>query len=365
MNKAYKFRIYPTIEQQALLARTFGCVRFIYNKMLSDKISHYNNTGKSLYCYPSQYKSEYPWLKEVDSLALVGAYNNLKCAYNNFFKNKKFNFPKFKSRKSNYASYTTNCINGNIKIEDGYITLPKLKAVKINLHRNIPKDYILKSVTVSKSPTGKYFASILYEYEHKIDQVIPRRFLGLDFSMTELYVDSEGRTAKYPRYYRRSLEKLKKESRKLSLCTRGSKNYFKQRLKLARLYEKITNEKKDFLHKLSRKITNSYDAICIESLNMQAMSQALHFGKSVSDNSWGTFVNMLKYKLQEQGKKLIQVDKWYPSSKKCSACGRKKEKEELKLSDRIYKCHVCGNVIDRDINAAINIKKEGIRMVYA
>lgn len=360
MNRAYKFRIYPNSEQQVLLAKTFGCVRFIYNRMLDDKIKHYKETKEDLRCYPSQYKAEFEWLKEVDSLALANAQLNLQTAYKNFFKDKKIGFPKFKSKKNSHFSYTTNCVNGNIRLQDGYIILPKLKAVKIKQHREIPQIYVLKSVTVSKTPSGKYFASVLFEYEQNIQFVAPQTFLGLDFSMKELYVASDGSSASYPRYYRLSLDKLEKESRKLSKMQKGSNNRNKQRIKVARLYEKVANQRKDFLHKLSRQITNAYDCICIEDLNMKGMSQVLNFGKSVADNSFGAFTSMLEYKLSEQGKQLIKVDKWFPSSKTCSCCGN--VKSELSLAERTYKCEACGAILDRDFNASINIKNEGMRL---
>jgi len=164
MHKGYKFRIYPNEEQRILFDKTFGCVRFIYNQMLSDKITHYKLTGEMLYCYPSQYKAEYPWLKEVDSLALVGAYNALDSAYRNFFNGKSVGFPKFKSKKNSQNTYTTNCVNRNIRIEGKHIVLPKAGKVRITQHRSIPFGYKLKSVTVSQSPSGKYYAAILFEY---------------------------------------------------------------------------------------------------------------------------------------------------------------------------------------------------------
>lgn len=170
MNKAYKFRIYPNKEQEILFDKTFGCVRFIYNHMLADKIAYYKETKKKLNNTPAQYKKEFEWLKEVDSLALANAQLNLQTAYNNFFRDKKIGFPKFKSKKSNRHSYTTNFVNNNIKLENGYLVLPKVKAVKLKQHREIPQDYQLKSVTVSKTPTGKYYASILFEYEYKVEK---------------------------------------------------------------------------------------------------------------------------------------------------------------------------------------------------
>lgn len=361
MNKAFKFRIYPNSDQEVLIAKTFGCVRFIYNKMLGDKIEYYKSTNQKLKNTPAQYKNEFEWLKEVDSLALANAQMNLQTAYNNFFRKPKTGFPRFKSKRNNKKSYTTNFVNGNIKLENGFIVLPKLKAVKIKQHRSIPKDYKLKAVTVSKTATGKYFASILYEYEVDIKTVQPKTILGLDFSMKELYVTSDGIPAQYPRYYRQSLDQLKREQRKLSLCQKGSKNRNKQRIKVAKIHEKVTNQRKDFLHKQSKQITNAVDAVCIEDLDMKGMSQALNFGKSVMDNGFGMFVSMLNYKLMEQGKQLVKIDKWFPSSKRCSCCGT--VKNTLLLSERIYHCENCGMTMDRDYNASINIKVEGIRLL--
>ena len=362
MNKAYKFRIYPNKEQEILFAKTFGCVRFIYNHMLADKIAYYEETKKKLNNTPAQYKKEFEWLKEVDSLALANAQLNLQTAYNNFFRDKKIGFPKFKSKKSNRHSYTTNFVNNNIKLENGYLVLPKVKAVKLKQHREIPQDYQLKSVTVSKTPTGKYYASILFEYEYEVEKIEPKTFLGLDFSMHELYVASDNTKADYPRYYRLSLDKLAKEQRKLSKMEKGSNNRNKQRIKVANLHEKVTNQRKDFLHKLSRQITNAYDCVCIEDLNMKGMSQALNFGKSVADDSWGAFTIMLTYKLQEQGKQLIKINKFFPSSQLCSVCGYQNEEVKDFRKVREWECPKCHTKHDRDYNASINIKNEGIRL---
>ena len=360
MNKAYKFRIYPNAEQTVLFTKTFGCVRFIYNKMLEDKIARYEATKENLRTTPASYKSEFEWLKEVDSLALANAQLHLETAYKNFFRDKSIGFPKFKSKHKGHKSYTTNLVNGNINLSGGYLKLPKLGKVKVKQHRDIPQDYKLKSVTVSKAPSGKYFASILYEYEAEIEPVKINRAIGLDFSMRELYVSSEGETPEYPRFFRHAQAKLAKEQRKLSRRQKGGKNREKQKNKVARIYEKIANQRSDFLHKHSRQIANAFDAVCVEDLNMKGMSQALNFGKSISDNGWGMFTNMLVYKLAEQGKQLVKVDKWYPSSKTCSACGF--VKDEISMSERTYQCD-CGFVCDRDINAAINIRSEGLRML--
>jgi len=363
-NKAYKFRIYPNEKQEVLFAKTFGCVRFIYNKMLSDKIEYYKKTKEKLNNTPAQYKEEFPWLKEVDSLALANAQINLQTAYKNFFTNPKSGYPTFKSKKTHRYSYTTNHVKGNITLTDGKLKLPKVGFVKTKQHRKIPDNYTLKSVTVSQTPSGKYYASILFEYENQIQEQELHNFLGLDFSMHELYKDSNGNEPAYPKYYRQAEKKLKREQRKLSLMQKGSKNRDKQRIKVAKLHEKVANQRKDFLHKQSRQITNVYDCVCIEDLNMKAMSQALNFGKSVSDNGWGMFITFLEYKLEEQGKRLIKVDKFFASSQTCSCCGYV-NKETKNLAIRAWDCPQCGTHHDRDVNAAINIRNEGMRIMFA
>lgn len=362
MNRAYKFRIYPDSEQHIMFAKTFDCVRFIYNRMLSDKIKHYEETKQKLNNTPAQYKKEFEWLKEVDSLALANAQINLQTAYNNFFHSPKAGFPKFKSKKSNRRSYTTNYVNGNIKLTNGLLTLPKVGKIKIKQHRQIPSDYKLKAVTVSQTPSGKYYASILFEYENQAPQRKPQTFLGLDFSMHELYKDSNGNEPQYPRYYRQAEKKLAREQRKLSLMQKGSNNRNKQRVKVAKLHERVANQRKDFLHKQSRQIANAYDCVCIEDLDMKAMSQSLHFGKSVSDDGWGMFTTFLAYKLEEMGKQLVKVDKFFASSQTCSMCGYKNS-ETKDLSVRTWDCPNCGTHHDRDINAAKNIRNESIRLI--
>ena len=228
------------------------------------------------------------------------------------------------------------------------------------MERNLPKNAKIKSVTVSKTKTNKFFAAINFEYEKEIKQVEPKTYIGLDFAMADFFVDSEGNKGNYPKFFRNSQEKLAREQRRLSRMIKGSNNYKKQKVKIAKIHEKIANQRKDFLHKTSRKIANSYDVICVEDLNMQAMSQTFKFGKSVHDNGWGMFVNMLEYKLIELGKYLIKADKFFPSTKRCSSCGNKKE---MKLSDRVYKCPSCGLEIDRDLNAALNLKQYGIKSI--
>jgi len=331
----------------------------IYEKYKGDK----EKLKKQKLPTPAKYKSEFEWLKEVDSLALANAQMNLQTAYNNFFRDKNVGFPKFKSKKRDKNTYTTNNVNNNIKIIDNKIKLPKVGFINVKFHRQIPNNQIIKSCTISKTPTGKYYISILVEFEQQIEQkqINFNNVLGLDYSQHELYVDSLDKTANYPKYYYIMLDKLKREQRKLSKMKKGSNNRNKQRLRVAKLHQKVANQRKDFLHKKSKELIDRYDAIIIEDLNMKEMSQKLNLGKSVYDNAWGMFTIFLKYKLEWQGKKLIKIDKWFPSSKKCNECGE--INQALQLSDRIWICKECGCIIDRDYNAAKNIRDEGIKIL--
>ena len=368
MNKAYKFRIYPNTEQKVMFSKTFGCTRMVYNYYLEKRIKVYEEEKKT-FSYTkcandlTMLKKEKEFLQDVDSISLQQALRHLETAFQNFFRDKKVGFPKFKSRK-NKKSYTTVCVNNNIKLENGTVTLPKIGKIKIRQHRNIPDSYILKSVTVSQTPSGKYYASILFEYENQVPQTELKKFLGLDFSMYELYVDSNGNCPEFPRYYRLSENKLKKEQRKLSKMVKDSKNREKQRIRVSRLHEKVANQRKDFLHKQSRQIANVYDCVCIENLNMQAMAQSLNFGKSVSDNGWGTFTAFLKYKLEDLGKKLVKIDKFFASSQVCNVCGYQNP-DTKNLSVREWICPCCRTHHDRDMNAALNIRNEGMRIALA
>ena len=362
-NKAYKFRLYPTKEQEIMFIKTFGCVRFIYNKMLADKIEFYKETKQKLNNTPAQYKKEFEWLKEVDSLALANAQMNLQTAYNNFFRNPKVGFPKFKSKKRNKNSYTTNNDKGGkLRIENGRIRLPKVGLVKIRQHRIIPDNQKIKSATITKTPSGKYYVSILVEYEQQIPdiQLDKNKALGLDYASHSFYVDSQGREADYPKFYRNAQIILAKEQRKLSHMKYGSNNYQKQRLRVARVQERIANQRKDWIHKLSTQLANDYDYICVEDINMQNMAQSLNLGKSTNDNGFGMFRTILAYKLADRGKELIKIDKWFPSSKMCRFCGT--INKNLTLADRIWTCE-CGKTLNRDENAAINIMNVGLSMV--
>ena len=348
MLKAYKYRIYPNKEQEEYFSKCFGCVRFIYNKML-------NNT-------PAQYKKEFVWLKEVDSLALANAQMNLDKAYKNFFRDKSVGFPKFKSKKNNHHSYTTNNQKNTIYIVDNkYIKLPKLKTVvRIKLHRQIPKDGIIKSATVSKVPSGKYYVSVLVEQE--LEPLPKNEFaVGVDLGLTDFAITSDGVKYPNPRYLKKSLNKLTKEQRRLSKKKIGSKNRNKQRIKVAKLHEKISNQRKDFLHKISSELINENQVICLEDLHVKEIQQNKYLSQSVSDAGWYEFRRQLEYKAKWYGRTISFIDKWYPSSQICSNCGNNTGKKPLNI--REFTCQYCGKHHDRDINASINILHEGLRLL--
>lgn len=351
-----------------MFAKTFGCARFIYNKMLGDRIAYYKETGKRLNNTPAQYKNEFPWLREVDSLALANAQRHLNNAYCNFWSNpKKFGVPKFKSKKSSWLSYSTNNQKGSVRIEGNKVKLPKVGWVKLRQHRPIMENSVIKTVTISKTPSGKYYISILVEYENQVLPIIPKSFLGLDFAMHGLYVASDGECADYPNFLRQSQQKLVKAQRKLSKRQKGSRNREKQRLRVAIIHEKIANQRFDFLHKKAKYLADHYDAVGIENISVKDMAKRKKgnkfcFGKSVADNAWKLFVAILEYKLAWQGKSLVKIDKWYPSSQLCHVCGYKNN-EIKNLSIREWNCPNCGRHHDRDKNAAINICDEARRMI--
>lgn len=365
MLKAYKFRLYPNKEQEELIQKTFGCCRFVYNQTLSYRKEIYETQKKSMnktscndYCN-QVLKKEYKWLKEVDKFALTNAIYNMNSAYQRFFKGYS-NYPKFKSKRNNKKSYSTNFTNNNIEIsfESNKIKLPKLKWVKTKIHREFVGK--IKSATVSQVSSGKYYISILVEQE--IKELPKNEFtVGIDLGLTDFAITSDGVKYSNPRYLRKSLNKLAKEQRKLSRKKNGSKNRNKQRVKVAKLHEHISNQRKDFLHKLSSELINENQVICLEDLQVKEIQQNKYLSQSVSDVGWYEFRRQLEYKAKWYGRTISFVDKWYPSSQICSNCGNNTGKKTLDI--REFDCPYCGRHHDRDINASINILNEGLRIL--
>ena len=372
--KAYKFRIYPTEEQEIFFAKTFGCVRKVYNLMLNDRKKAYeevkNDTSKKMtFPTPAKYKKEFPFLKEVDSLALANAQLHLDKAYKNFFRDKSVGFPRFKSKKNPVQSYTTNNQNGTVALIDSkFIKVPKLKSlVRIKLHRQ-PKGMI-KSATISRHASGKYYISLLCKEE--INE-LPKTnsAIGIDLGITDFAILSDGQKIDNHKFTSKMEKKLKREQRKLSrrallaknkgIPLSEAKNYQKQKRKVARLHEKVMNQRTDFLNKLSTEIIKNHDIICIEDLNVKGMLRNHKLARSISDVSWSSFVAKLQYKADWYGREIIKVDTWFPSSQICSECGHKDGKKSLDI--REWTCPICHTHHDRDINASINILTEGLRI---
>ena len=365
--KAHKVRLYPTIDQQVFFAKSFGCVRFIWNKMLSDKIEHYKETKTTLKNYPAQYKKEFEWLQEVDSLALSKVERHLQKAYQSFFKNGT-GFPKFK-KKGQRDSYTTNNQKGTVAITNNTVKLPKIGHIPAKFPNKI--NGLIKSATISRTPSGKYYVSLLVK---TIATLLPKTHsnIGIDLGLTDFIVLSDGTKVANPKFLSKLQDKLARAqkilakrravaevaNRKLS----DSRNYQKQKFKVAKVYEQITNSRTDFLHKLSFNLIKNHDVIAIEDLNVKGMVKNHKLAKAILDSSWSTFTTMLAYKAEWYGKTLVKIDRWYPSSKTCSGCNHLLTKAELPLSLRSWDCPSCLQTNDRDINASINILNEGLKL---
>lgn len=374
-HRGIKYRIYPSLEQQVLIAKTFGCSRFVYNKMLGYSIDAYEKgekfASRNKFNYRlTELKKAFTWLCEVDATALTSANDALADAFRNFF-DKRAGFPQFHKKKT-YGSYTSKRIQGsnNIALTDKHIKLPKIGIVKAKVHRCPCDDWIIKSATVSQEPDGKFYVSVLFEFEKPVNTYVAdiTNAVGLDYASNGIYVDNNGNIGSNHKFYRDSHDKLAREQHKLSRMQGSkkgeakSKNYLKHLTKIGKIHRHIANQRLDNLHKLSTEIANQYDVVCVETLNMCSIAnRGFGNGKTTLDNGYAMFLTMLEYKLSDRNKYLVRVDKWYPSSQICHQCGTI-HPEMKNLQIRTMKCD-CGLTISRDQNAAINILNEGLRVL--
>lgn len=364
MYKGYKYRIYPNKQQQLLIQKTFGCCRFVYNQTLAYRKELYVKEKKNMskfdcnnYCN-RVLKKQYEWLKDVDSRALLNSVINMDNAFHRFFTENK-GYPKFKSKRDNYQSYTTNFVTNNIEIDNNKVKLPKLKWVKAKIHRSFKGK--IKSATISQVPSGKYFVSIIVETEQDKLPVIDKK-IGIDLGIKDLYISSNGEKIQNLKILKKYEKKLKKAQKVLSKKKKSSNNREKQKRKVAKIYEKITNIRKDYLHKLSWKLINENQVIVSENLQILNMMKNHSLAKSITDVSWGLFMTQLEYKSLWYGRSYIKIDTFFPSTQLCSYCGyRNEELKNLKIREWI--CPICGTIHDRDINSAKNILQEGLKIL--
>ena len=400
-NKGYKYRLLPNETQAEYLLKAFGCKRKMYNEYVSKMIDYLKSinfeNGKITYSKlglpsPAQIKKEFSFMKEIDSLVFCNAqiaFKNALAKYNDNAYKKQYTkgalkkqktigreltfldlkgLPSFKSRKDGYDSFTTNnqnTISGDtIKVDGNFIKIPKLKSpIKFIKHRELPLDGTIKNVTISKNSKGQFYVSINVEYyvlEKKVT-VNKNKVVGLDYSQQDFYYSSDDKKANYPKFYKNLEERLIKEQRKLSSKKFGGENWLRQKKVVSRLQTKIANQRKDWLHKESYRLAEEYDAVIVEDLDLRNLAQCLSLGKNVHDNGFGMFRTFLQYKLEDRGKQFVKIDKWIASSKTCSSCGHKHESLELK--NRTFVCSSCNVSINRDYNASLNIRAEGLKIL--
>lgn len=366
MLKAYKYRIYPSTQQTEQINKTFGCCRFVYNQTLAYRKELYENKKESMNKFDCNnyvnhiLKKQYEWLKEADKFALTNSVYNMDSAYQKFFK-EHTGYPKFKSKRNNRKSYKTNFANNNIEVnfEKSKIKLPKLKWIKTKLHREFTGK--IKSATISQVSSGKYFVSILVETEHTPMKECDGS-VGIDLGIKDLLITSDGEKFDNIRTTKKYENKLAKEQRKLSHKVKGSKNWNKQRIKVARIHEKIHNTRIDYLHKISHRLISENQVIVSEDLAVSNMIKNHNLAKAISDCGWYELTRQLTYKAEWNGRTYIKIGRYVPSSQTCNICGFV-NKGTKDLSVREWICPQCGTVHDRDINAAINILNEGMRIL--
>lgn len=361
MFKSYKYKLNPTNEQAKKIFSFFGCARFVYNWGLNRKSEHYAETNESISCFDLikeivQLKKQegFHWLKDAHSQVLQMSLRNLDSAYTSFFK-KRADFPKFK-KKSNKQSFQ---YSQGVKISNNKVFLPKIGWVKFSNSRSFEGE--IKTVTVSMTSTNKYFVSILVDNKKDLPKKKPiskETSVGLDFGIKDLVITSNGVVFENQKHFQKMKSKLRVEQRSLSRKKRGSNNWHKQRLVVTKIYEKITNQRMDYLHKISKQLVDEYETICIEDLSVESLLKEKKMSSLIADASWRTLRTMLEYKCEWYGKNISIIGRFEPSSKRCSHCGN--INKDLKLSDRTWDCQKCQRTLDRDINAAVNIKYYGL-----